>query len=116
LFGDARAWVCSQATGDVLEIAIGTGLNLLHYPQDVRLTGVDVSTQMLKHARRARRHVPPQSPTGDAPPHEIVPAVGVGDLMAECRHVGIGTMNRVELWSFLTLSGHWSWKLRQWRS
>jgi hypothetical protein len=28
LFGDSRAWVCSQATGDTLEVAIGTGLNL----------------------------------------------------------------------------------------
>jgi len=28
LFGDGRHWVCSQATGDVLEIAIGTGRNL----------------------------------------------------------------------------------------
>src|SRR6266496_227418 len=28
LFGDTRAWVCSQAIGDVLEVAIGTGLKL----------------------------------------------------------------------------------------
>lgn len=27
LFGDGRQWVCSQASGDVLEIAIGTGRN-----------------------------------------------------------------------------------------
>ena len=32
LFGDSRAWVCSQATGDTLEVAIGTGLNLPLYP------------------------------------------------------------------------------------
>ncbi len=52
LFGDTREWVCSQATGDVLEVAIGTGLNLAHYPEAVRLTGIDWSTEMLEHARR----------------------------------------------------------------
>jgi ubiquinone/menaquinone biosynthesis C-methylase UbiE len=51
LFRDSRAWVCGQATGDVLEVAIGTGLNLEHYPAGVRLTGVDVSTEMLARAR-----------------------------------------------------------------
>jgi len=52
LFGDGRAWVCSQAAGDVLEVAIGTGRNLPFYPQDVRLTGVDFSPTMLALARR----------------------------------------------------------------
>ena len=33
LFGGGREWVCSQAEGDVLEIAAGTGRNLRHYPQ-----------------------------------------------------------------------------------
>ncbi|MFD7446752.1 hypothetical protein [Streptomyces sp. NPDC059909] len=28
LFGESRTWVCSKASGDVLEVAIGTGLNL----------------------------------------------------------------------------------------
>jgi hypothetical protein len=27
LFGDSRSWACSQASGDVLEVAVGTGLN-----------------------------------------------------------------------------------------
>src|SRR6266699_1064799 len=42
LFADSREWVCSKATGSVLEGAIGTGLNLPHYPADVQLTGVDL--------------------------------------------------------------------------
>jgi pimeloyl-ACP methyl ester carboxylesterase len=42
-----RGWACSKATGDTLEVAIGTGLNLPHYPPDVRLTGVDLSPEML---------------------------------------------------------------------
>ena len=28
VFGDSRQWACSQASGDVLEVAVGTGLNL----------------------------------------------------------------------------------------
>lgn len=55
LFGDARAWCCSQATGNVLEVAIGTGRNLPFYPDGVRLTGIDLSPAMLEIARdRAR--------------------------------------------------------------
>ena len=48
LFGtEHRGWACSQATGDTLEVAIGTGLNLPHYPADVRLMGIDLSPEML---------------------------------------------------------------------
>ncbi|GAA3137303.1 ubiquinone/menaquinone biosynthesis C-methylase UbiE [Kribbella aluminosa] len=46
-FGDSREWVCSQATGQVLEVAIGTGLNLGFYPDTVTLTGIDFSPAML---------------------------------------------------------------------
>jgi ubiquinone/menaquinone biosynthesis C-methylase UbiE len=52
LFGDGRQWVCSQAQGDVLEIAAGTGRNLRHYPPDVRVTGIELSPAMLELARR----------------------------------------------------------------
>src|SRR6266511_1164814 len=56
LFGDTRTWVCQQASGDVLEVAVGTGLNLGLYPDGVRLTGVDFSPAMLQRARdRARQ-------------------------------------------------------------
>jgi ubiquinone/menaquinone biosynthesis C-methylase UbiE len=51
-FGDTRQWVCGQATGDVLEVAIGTGLNLPHYPAGARLTGVEFSPGMLALAHR----------------------------------------------------------------
>jgi hypothetical protein len=44
LFGGGREWVCSQARGDVLEIAIGTGRNLRHYPPDVRLTAIELTS------------------------------------------------------------------------
>lgn len=52
LFEGGREWVCSRATGDVLELAAGTGRNLPHYPEDVRVTGVELSPEMLAIARR----------------------------------------------------------------
>ena len=56
LFGDGRAWACSQARGQVLEIAIGTGRNLPFYPADVEITGIELSPAMLEIARqRAQR-------------------------------------------------------------
>jgi ubiquinone/menaquinone biosynthesis C-methylase UbiE len=51
LLGNVRAWVCARAKGDVLEIAVGTGLNLAHYPAGVRLTGIEYSPAMLDIAR-----------------------------------------------------------------
>jgi SAM-dependent methyltransferase len=48
LFGqDNRAWACQRADGDVLEVAIGTGLNIAFYDPAVTLTGVDLSPAML---------------------------------------------------------------------
>ncbi len=55
LFRDTRSWTCSQATGEVLEVAIGTGLNLVHYPTDVTLTGIELSAAMLEIAQRRAR-------------------------------------------------------------
>lgn len=52
LFKDTRSWICSQATGDVVEVAVGTGLNLAFYPPEARLTGIDFSPAMLDIARR----------------------------------------------------------------
>jgi ubiquinone/menaquinone biosynthesis C-methylase UbiE len=51
LFADSRNWVCRQAVGEVLEVAIGTGLNLSHYPSEVTLTGIEFSPGMLAIAR-----------------------------------------------------------------
>jgi ubiquinone/menaquinone biosynthesis C-methylase UbiE len=51
LFAGGREWACSQVRGDVLELGIGTGRNLPHYPADVRLTGIELSPQMLEIAR-----------------------------------------------------------------
>ncbi len=46
-----RRWACAGATGQVLEVAIGTGRNLFFYPPDAQLTGVDLSPRMLDRAR-----------------------------------------------------------------
>lgn len=51
LFGDTREWVCGQAEGATLEVAIGTGLNLPFYPDEVTLTGVELSPVMLDQAK-----------------------------------------------------------------
>ena len=44
---DLRSRYVSQAQGDVLEIGIGSGLNLKHYGPDVRsITGVDPAAEL----------------------------------------------------------------------
>ena len=51
--GRLRSEVLADVGGDVLEIGLGTGLNLAHYPEHVRrLTAVDPSPGMNKRARR----------------------------------------------------------------
>lgn len=52
LFRDTRSWTCRQATGTTLEVAIGTGLNLPHYPAEVALTGIELSPAMLDIAQQ----------------------------------------------------------------
>ncbi|WP_122263467.1 class I SAM-dependent methyltransferase [Ornithinimicrobium cerasi] len=51
LLATSRPWVASRAHGDVLEGAVGTGLNLPHYGPDARLTATDLSEGMLEQAR-----------------------------------------------------------------
>ncbi len=53
MFGeDNRPWACDRAQGRVLEVAVGTGLNLPFYDAGVSLVGVDLSPEMLQIARR----------------------------------------------------------------
>ncbi|MGB3828774.1 MAG: class I SAM-dependent methyltransferase [Ornithinimicrobium sp.] len=52
MFPQSRQWVCSRARGRTLEVGIGTGANLAHYPPDVELTGIDWSPAMLELARQ----------------------------------------------------------------
>jgi ubiquinone/menaquinone biosynthesis C-methylase UbiE len=52
LFSGNREWACSQAEGEVLEIAVGTARNLPFYPEGVRLTGVELSPEMAALGRK----------------------------------------------------------------
>jgi phosphatidylethanolamine/phosphatidyl-N-methylethanolamine N-methyltransferase len=46
-----RLW--SQVEGDrVLEVGVGTGKNVLHYPRGIQVTAVDLSDRMLERAQR----------------------------------------------------------------
>ena len=40
----------------VLEVGVGTGLSLPLYPRDVKITGIDLSREMLEKARRRVEH------------------------------------------------------------
>ena len=66
LFEGDRAWACGQAHGDVLEVAVGTGRNLAHYPADIRLVGVDLSSEMLARARTRAADVRPDADLREA--------------------------------------------------
>jgi ubiquinone/menaquinone biosynthesis C-methylase UbiE len=51
-FTGGREWLGERAHGRVLEVAVGTGLNLPYYPADATITGVELSPAMLSLARR----------------------------------------------------------------
>lgn len=56
LLAPARRWLLADADRDVLEVAIGTGANLSHYPAGLRVVGVERSAPMLaRAAARAAR-------------------------------------------------------------
>ena len=59
LFGKAmtekKHELITQAAGRVLEVGVGTGKSLAHYPEGVELVGIDISPKMLARAE-ARAH------------------------------------------------------------
>ena len=59
VFGGVSAWGRQRAAAEVnrlpghrvLEVGVGTGLALPHYQADKRITGIDLSAEMLERAR-----------------------------------------------------------------
>ena len=51
-FGGGREWLGGRTRGRVLEVAIGTGRNLPHYPAGAAVTGIELSPAMLAIARQ----------------------------------------------------------------
>ena len=51
MLAGSREWVGARARGRVLEVAVGTGRSLPHYPPGVELVGIDLSPEMLAIAR-----------------------------------------------------------------
>jgi Methylase involved in ubiquinone/menaquinone biosynthesis len=51
-FPRTRRWICARAAGRTLEVAVGTGLNLVHYPPGLDLHGVDREPDALALAAR----------------------------------------------------------------
>ena len=52
VLGQHRGWATAQASGRVLELGVGTGLNLALYPRAVtEVVGVELSQQMLARAQ-----------------------------------------------------------------
>ncbi|MFD1387383.1 class I SAM-dependent methyltransferase [Oceanobacillus oncorhynchi subsp. oncorhynchi] len=56
-----RRRIFQEAEGNVLEVAIGSGLNFPFYRRDIELTGVDFSPEMLKKAAHAAKDYPFQT-------------------------------------------------------
>ncbi len=48
--GNSRRWICSRSTGRVLEVCVGTGLNLPHYSPQVSVTALDLDPERLAAA------------------------------------------------------------------
>jgi ubiquinone/menaquinone biosynthesis C-methylase UbiE len=51
-FGGGREWLGQRVHGRVLEVAIGTGLNLPLYPPTATVSGIELSPAMLAIARQ----------------------------------------------------------------
>lgn len=49
------AALAAAAGTDILEIGVGTGLTLAHYPRHCRVTGIDISEHMIARAREKVR-------------------------------------------------------------
>ncbi|WP_250035487.1 class I SAM-dependent methyltransferase [Paractinoplanes maris] len=51
-FTGGREWIGARVEGRILEVAVGTGRNLPHYPAGATISGIELSPAMLAIARR----------------------------------------------------------------
>ncbi len=51
MMGDGEEKLDAKAAGKVLEVGVGTGTSLAHYPEGVELMGIDISPKMLARAK-----------------------------------------------------------------
>jgi ubiquinone/menaquinone biosynthesis C-methylase UbiE len=102
-FGGGREWVGERAHGRVLEVGIGTGRSLPHYPAKVAVTGIELSPAMLaialQRAADLGRDVDLQEgdaehlPAGDASFDTVVCALSLCTIPEPA--AAIGEMKRV---------------------
>jgi ubiquinone/menaquinone biosynthesis C-methylase UbiE len=50
MMNDGKEKMVAAAKGKVLEVGVGTGASLAHYPEGVELVGIDISPKMLARA------------------------------------------------------------------
>jgi ubiquinone/menaquinone biosynthesis C-methylase UbiE len=75
-----RARLLPYARGRVLEIGIGTGANLPHYPAEARITGIDESAEMLDVAARRSAALGGQASLGQVNAESLAFASGSFDV------------------------------------
>ena len=56
--GPTKAALFREMTGRVLFVAIGTGLDIKHFPPDREIVAIDLSEEMLRRAAPRCRHLP----------------------------------------------------------
>lgn len=50
-----RKELLKNAKGKVLEVGMGTGINLKYYPKDCEIVGIEISEEMLKRAKKRKK-------------------------------------------------------------
>jgi len=51
MLGKWRKEVMDELEGNILEVGVGTGKNIEHYPKNISVTGIDFSSKMLSKAK-----------------------------------------------------------------